>query len=73
MKDLQLELDFDETETDAEKIHIERFIDIFAGTAIGQSVKDKYENLLSSKELLDSETYRQKMTELYEEVCDSMF
>ena len=73
MKDIQLELDFDQSETDAERSHIERFIDIFAGTPIGQSIKDKYETLLAKKEMISEDAFHQEISKLYEEVCESVF
>lgn len=73
MKDIQLELDFDQSETDAERVHIERFIDIFAGTAVGQAIKDKYESLLNKRKSMTEDAFRFKIIEIYEEVCDSLF
>lgn len=73
MKDIQLGLDFDQSETDAERSHIERFIDIFAGTTIGQTVKNKYEALLAKKEMISEDAFHQGIGKLYEEVCEAVF
>lgn len=72
---IQLQLDGleDDPEIESMQIHIERFLDVAKDTAIADEIRPDFESLMSFRDMMPEEEFKQKLTALFDKACSILF
>ena len=70
---LSIEETVDPYETGTMQAHIQKFLELYWGTRIGEEIRKDYDKLIKSRKRLSEKEFFQAVQDLYERVCSALF